>query len=202
MTARSPHLDGVLDEIAETADSAEVRIVGLSSSGLLAALLLNAIAVSWASHETWNTPLLAAEFHRLSFDGELIQNEVEIRHASRSEHWAHHRVCIEQEQMASVTTGEELWTESPELFPHLEFCGQSERQIREFTGNEKHFAWVVRCLTLANLQVVDGLRGLSLTSCCLALLPGRAFQFIIIKNCASYEYFGCSQGSGKCLNTT
>jgi hypothetical protein len=152
MTAKSPHLDGVLDEIAETADSAEVRIVGLSSSGLLAALLLNAIAVSWASHETWNTPLLAAQFHRLSFDGELIQNEVEIRHASRSEHWAHHRVWIEQEQMASVTTGEELWTKSPELFPHLEFCGQSERQIRELTGNEKHFAWVVRCLTLANVQ--------------------------------------------------
>jgi hypothetical protein len=134
------------------ADLAEVRVAGLPSAGLLAAVLLNAIAVSWASHETWKTPLLAAQFHRLSSDGDVAQNEVDIRHASRPEHWAHHRAWVEQEQMASVTTGEELWTKSPELFPHLEFCGRSETQIRELTGNEKHFTWVVRCLTLANLQ--------------------------------------------------
>jgi hypothetical protein len=152
MTAKSPHLDGVLDEVAETAELAEVFISGLQSAGLLATLLIDAIAVSWASHETWNTHLLMAQLRQLSIDGELIQNDVQIRHASVPEHWAHHRAWIEQEQMASVSDGEDLWAKSPELFPYLEFCGKSETQIRALTGSEKHFAWVVRCLTLANVQ--------------------------------------------------
>ncbi len=152
ITAKSPHLDDVLDEIAETAELAEVRVAELSSAGLLAALLLDAVAVSWPSDGIWGTHLLAAEFHELSLDGELMEREVEIRHASGPEHWARHRAWIEQGQRALLTNGEELWAKSRELFPYLEFCGNAEAQIRALTGNERYYDWVVRCFTLANLQ--------------------------------------------------
>jgi hypothetical protein len=170
MTAKSPYLDGVLDEIAEAAERMEVCVDGSPSSGLLAALLLDAIAVSWPSHNIWASHLLVAEFRQLSLEGELLQREVELRHASVSHHWETHRAWIEQKRRASLTNGQELWAKAQEFFPYLEFCGNAEVQICALTGNEKYFDWVVRCFTLANLQCSQWTTGLFPHS----LLPGPA----------------------------
>jgi hypothetical protein len=82
MTSKSPHLDGVLDEIAEAAERAEVLISETPSTGMLAALLLDAIAISWPSHEIWRSHSLVAEFRQIGLDGELEQRNVDIRHVS------------------------------------------------------------------------------------------------------------------------
>ena len=152
MTAKSPHLDGVLDEIAEAAERAEALIHGSPSAGLLAAWLLDAIAISWPSHEIWRSHSLVVEFRQIGLDGELEQRDVDIRHVSDPEHWAAHSEWVEQKKKSLVTNGLELWDKAQEFFPHLEFCGDAEAQIRALTGNEKHYDWVVQCFSLANLR--------------------------------------------------
>src|SRR5437660_19555 len=151
MIAKSPYLDGVLDEIAEAAKRAEVLIYGSPSAGLLAAWLLDAIAISWPSHEIWRSHSLVVEFRQIGLDGELEQRDVDIRHVSDPEHWAAHSEWVEQKKKSLLTNGLELWAKAQEFFPHLEFCGDAEAQIRALTGNERHYPWVVQCFIRANL---------------------------------------------------
>lgn len=170
LVAKSPHLEGALNEVLETAGRTEVRIAGLASSGLLAALLLDAIAVSWQSHNIWKPPLLRADFTQLSMQGELVEQVVEIRHASAPEHWQHHDSWIERGQRTALTNGEELWGRAARFFPYLEFCGTAEGQIRALTGNERYYDWIVRCLRMANLRCSTWVSGPFPHS----LLPGPA----------------------------
>jgi hypothetical protein len=149
LLTRSPHLDGLIDSLIQRADLSEVRFHGRSAMGLHAALLLDAIAISWPSDDLWDTSCLMVQYQSLSDQLELEESEVSILHCSHAGHWSSHREGIEYRQKTAINSGVELWERHEQLFPHLEFCGDAPDQIRSLSGNEAHFRWVVNCLFVA-----------------------------------------------------
>jgi hypothetical protein len=159
LATRSPHLDGLIDSLIQRADRSEVRFQGRPAIGLLAVLLLDAIAISWPSDELWNTSSLAVQYRRLSDELELEESDISIPHCSHAGHWAAHREWLESRQKSAITSGPELWEQHEQLFPHLEFCGDAPDQIRSLSGNEAHFRWVIECLFLAEQECAQWQEG-------------------------------------------
>jgi hypothetical protein len=152
IAARSPHLDGLIDAVQQSAERSEVRVHGRPATGLLAALLLDAIAISWPSDDLWNTSSLLVQYQRLSDDAELEESDTSIPHASHPDHWEAHRDWIESKHKNEIVSGIELWEKREQLFRHLEFCGDAPAQIRALSGNEAHFRWVVECMFAAEQE--------------------------------------------------
>ena len=159
LAARSPYLDGVVDEILDRAGRSEVRFQGHRAEGLLAALLLDGVCVSWASHEAWNTDWLLAQIGELSEDGYFDQIAKAFRHASRPSHWTAHAEWIEHKQKITVPDGAALLAQAAELFPRLEFCGGAPAQVRGLNGKERYFDWVIDCLFAADRECASWTSG-------------------------------------------
>jgi hypothetical protein len=152
-------LDGVVDEILDRAGRSEVRFQGHRAEGLLAALLLDGVCVSWASHEAWNTDWLLAQIGELSEDGYFDQIAKAFRHASRPSHWTAHAEWIEHKQKITVPDGAALLAQAAELFPRLEFCGGAPAQVRGLNGKERYFDWVIDCLFAADRECASWTSG-------------------------------------------
>lgn len=114
----------------------EFRYQGEQATELGIAYLLNALAVSLLSEEKWDCSRLDLEVRRLDENQEIIDERVEIVHASRPNHVLEHAEEIQHRIRTGVRDGAELWHRRAELFPHLEFCqdvGERLQNIR--TGN-------------------------------------------------------------------
>ena len=120
IAARSPHLEGVVEAILQDAGRAEVNCRGHVAAGLLAAILLDGIAISWASSEHWNTALLNVQYGRLSELGDFEQFDEAVRHASHPEHWKAHAEWIKRKQQTDIKDGVSLLEQSLQLF---RICG-------------------------------------------------------------------------------
>src|SRR5437016_6699417 len=84
--ARRPELADVLDKIRDRADVSEMLCEGRITQGLLAAWLVDGIAVSWDTHPVWRQSVIGCVLRELSPDDNLIERRVEVWHASRAEH--------------------------------------------------------------------------------------------------------------------
>jgi|GEM_PF-1070837 len=152
LATRAPYLDGALEELLNQAGRMEARFQGTIAGGLLAAFLLDGVAVSWPSGDTWRQTSLAFNLFSLSDDGEVVESIPHCRHASDPAHWDIHAEWIEQCYRSGIHDGAALWAMAPQLFPRLEFCGDAPGQLQSLTGNERYFQWVINCLFDADLE--------------------------------------------------
>lgn len=83
--------------------------------------MFEALAVSLASNEQWNCNRLPITIQKLEED-ELIEDRIEIRHASAEEHVLSHADWISERSRTLIVDGRDLWNRRSELLPNLELC--------------------------------------------------------------------------------
>jgi hypothetical protein len=90
--------------------------------------LLDNLAISFNSAPKWNSSCLNLEFTSLDENGELIDTQIKVNHASLEIHIEKHQHWIKQRIRLTINNGKELWHRRGELFPDLKFC-ESVRKI-------------------------------------------------------------------------
>jgi hypothetical protein len=136
LTAKAPFWTDVPEEIKNDFDLSEVLHQEEQAIGLGFALVSDALAVSLNSEARWDCSRLELEVTRLDDSEELIDERVEIVHASRSNHVGEHADWIKERIRIAVRDGVELWNRKDELFPKLIFCDSVGEQLQSLsTGN-------------------------------------------------------------------
>jgi hypothetical protein len=137
LISKAPFLADVLDvKLEDNVDLSEFKHKGIQASGLGIAYLLEILALSVASEECWDFNRLELELRQLDENGELIDEIVEIVHASCSNHVEEHAAWIQNRIRIGVINGSDLWNRREELFPNLEFCENVGKQMESLgTGN-------------------------------------------------------------------
>lgn len=123
-------------------ERAEYRFAGRPAKALGAAHLLDGLSVSLPVEPVWNAALLQADRRVLTEDPDgqpiLIEESVDVRHASAADHCGFHADWIKQTGLPDLRRGADIWTECGDLFPHLRFLPRTESQFAELRQD-----WVV-----------------------------------------------------------
>lgn len=120
----------VAEEIKDNFDLSQVWHQGEEAKGLGFAIVIDALAVSLPSEARWDRSRLELEVRRFDENENLIDEQLEIIHASRSHHVQEHSDWINNRIRSTVVSGLELWNRKDELFPSLIFCDAVSDQLQ------------------------------------------------------------------------
>lgn len=130
LTAKAPFWTDVSETIKNDFDLSEVWYQGEQAKGLGFAVIIDALTVSLISKACWDCNRLELEVRRLDEHENLIDERLEIVHASRSNHVQEHTNWINNRIRSKVSDGLDLWTRKDELFPNLIFCEAVADQLQ------------------------------------------------------------------------
>lgn len=130
LTSKAPFWTDVAEEIKGNFDLSQVWHQGEEARGLGFAVVIDALAVSLISEACWDCSRLEVELRRLDENEDLIDERLEIIHASRSNHVQEHSDWINNRIRSRVVNGLELWNRKDELFPNLIFCEVVSEQLQ------------------------------------------------------------------------
>ncbi|WP_293336984.1 hypothetical protein [Microcoleus sp. CAWBG58] len=108
----------------------ELSLQGSQAEGFKVAHYLETLAISLNSDSLWNGSRIKLELIQIDENRELIEESVEIVHASQKNHVLEHADWIKKRQQTGVADGLELWNRRVELFSNLEFCACVNPQIQ------------------------------------------------------------------------
>ncbi|MFB8796051.1 MAG: hypothetical protein U7126_17950 [Microcoleus sp.] len=123
----------------------ELSLQGSQAQGFKVAYYLETLAISLHSESLWNSSCIKLELIQIDENGELIEESVEVLHASQKNHVLEHANWIQKRQQTGVADGLELWNRRGELFSSLEFCDRVSEQIQSLI-DPKMLRQVVRKL--------------------------------------------------------
>ena len=132
-------------KIKVEAPDCELILQGSQAEGFKVAHYLETLAISLNSESLWNSSRLNLELIQIDDNGELIEESVEVLHASQKNHVLEHADWIKKRQQTAVVDGLELWNRRAELFSSLEFCDRVSQQIESLI-DPKMLRQVVRKL--------------------------------------------------------
>ena len=104
-----------------------------TDGGLACSDIWNTIAVSFDSHPQWNTDAIILQRDALS-DDELIQQDIQIKHASKLQHLEAHYQFFNNlsEEIKLAISKETFWEQKKDFFPQLIiFCPEVKAQINK-----------------------------------------------------------------------
>ena len=87
------------------------------------------LAVSFQSEEQWDCDSLKLSVMELQENGELHNKTVDIFHASSERHILNHTSWIVRQSRINIISGSDLWERRSKLFPNLEFCEETAKQL-------------------------------------------------------------------------
>lgn len=122
-------LENDLEEIAGKARGYDFYLDESTARGLGYVWLTDGIALSLANDPRWNTTSLDLKTQYLNEEGEMIDALEPVRHASQPTHIQHHAAWLKSASRIQIETGEELWQQRAQAFPHLAFCDAVEDQL-------------------------------------------------------------------------
>ncbi|NEP55734.1 MAG: hypothetical protein F6K31_01695 [Symploca sp. SIO2G7] len=135
LTTKAPFWTDVAEAIKSDFNLSDVFHQGEEARGLCFALVGDVLPVSLNSDTRWDCSRLRLAVIRFE-DEELIDEYLEIVHASRRNHVQEHTDWIKHRIQIIVSDGIELWNCRKELFPSLEFCDQVHQQLQSLkSGN-------------------------------------------------------------------
>lgn len=156
MATHGPFTEDVMcAEALERLSISEYSLRRQTALGLGAAHVLDGLAVSVDGDETWDEARLRVVLLSLSDQGELIEGEVEVRHAASPDHVEDHRPWLVAQQQAEIVNGETIWRRRAELFPALDFCPRVEAQLLVLGPRDPHLRQILRKLTQLNEVFAD-----------------------------------------------
>jgi hypothetical protein len=106
---------------------------GREAEGLGVAYLLESLAVSLPSEESWNSALLTLNAKWITEDDQLKERTVDVIHASQPLHVVEHTQWVSERLRNDVQDGPDLWNRRAELFHSLAFCGTVGNQIQSLS---------------------------------------------------------------------
>jgi len=133
LTTKAPFWDG-LPELHARVLEHEFRYAGQEALGLGAAYLLEALAMSLLSEQRWDTPRLPLNARWITTQAEIIEQAIQVVHASQPAHVNEHRDWIQERLRNDVQDALDLWNRRFELFPSLAFCEATARQIQSLNS--------------------------------------------------------------------
>jgi hypothetical protein len=138
-----PFLKDILDEeIRSNFDLSQFFYLEEEARGLGVAFLCNVLALSIRSDPRWNSSLLELKFVHFDGGGEVIDESVEVTHASHKDHVLEHAEWIKGRINKDIRDGSDLWEHREELFPSLLFCESVGNALEELSfGNSP--LWLV-----------------------------------------------------------
>lgn len=129
LTTKAPFWTDVSEDIKSKFDLSEISYRGSLAPGLGFALVSDSLAVSLLSESTWNESHLTLDIIQLDENEDLIEEQLNVLHASQIQHLQTHINWIQNQIRTSVRDGVDLWQRRDELFPHLGFCQAVKPQI-------------------------------------------------------------------------
>ncbi len=145
LTTKAPFWTDIAEEIKDNFDLSDVFHQGETARGLCFALISDALPVSLKSENRWDCSRLELAVTRLE-DEELIEERLELVHASRKHHVQEHAEWIKNRIRTEVLDGSDLWNRRDELFPSLEFCEDVSQQIQTLSTSNPMLRQVVKRL--------------------------------------------------------
>lgn len=131
----------------------EVTYQGIRAAGFSSCVITNSLAVSWASQPIWEQTAVLVDRLSLTAGGELSSTEITVRNASSPDHWQTHAEWIRNRYASSISTGQELLDRASRMLPHLAFGPLATKQLRDLSGNEISFAWILQALLSAETEM-------------------------------------------------
>jgi hypothetical protein len=143
-----PYLEGISDTgITDQSGRSDYLFREEQAHGLGAAYLLDGVAISIRSSVPWYGPTIEIGVRTLSPDAENIDESTAIiRHVSVITHVLSHAADIENEQIAQIYSGEELWKSCSTLFSNIDFCPRVEADMKALTAGTGGLGVVRRAL--------------------------------------------------------
>ncbi|MGD1912450.1 MAG: hypothetical protein ACFB2X_16845 [Rivularia sp. (in: cyanobacteria)] len=146
LVAKAPFWTDVFEEFKHEFDLSEVRYQGEIVNGIGFALIIDGLPVSFNSEIRWDTSYLSLEVIRIDENQNLINETVEIVHASCRNHIKEHNNWIKNRFRTQIINGQELWDRRVELFPNLEFCDEVYRQIQSLDNGKSILRQILKRL--------------------------------------------------------
>jgi hypothetical protein len=115
--------------------------------GFIYADTLKALSVSFKTHELWNNNVISLLKITNNEDGELLEEIIEVRHASTRNHIIQHQEWIKRLLTDNINSGLTLWNNREEIFPHLEFCNSVEKQLENINNSHPIFQQIMKKLS-------------------------------------------------------
>lgn len=130
LATKAPYLVEVADPTVEDrASASDFFYQEDRASGLGAAFLLDAMAVSFGSAPRWHFHRLGVKWVQLDTEGEIIDEMVEVLHACSKDHVLEHADWIKMRLSGPIHDGANLWEQRELLFPNLQFCESVAPQL-------------------------------------------------------------------------
>src|ERR1051326_6100162 len=145
-STKTPELEDVLADVRIRGDISEMLCEGHSAQGLLAACLLDGVAVSWDSCPIWRKAKIACLLHAIGTASDLVERVVEIPHAACEEHiraWLSTRQ-LQRDQY--LIDGPNILKLSTEWLPNVRFVGSAVDQLPEWAPNREGWPFVLRSI--------------------------------------------------------
>lgn len=147
IACKAPAIDPDADPAVSAAyEKGEYRYNGQEALGLGAALVLEDLALSFATENDWDNDAIELTAIWLCEDAALREATEIVRHASKDHHLETHRFWISDSRFQDVDCGLTLWARRAELFPSLLFCSSSETQICGLASGDPHFLQLTKRL--------------------------------------------------------
>lgn len=148
LTSKAPFLIDITDlDIENSVNLSEFKHQGEQASGLGHAFLLDALAMSVKSEPRWDCSRLELAVRRLDENAGIIDEIVEIIHASSSNHVHENLVWIRNRIRTKVINGLDLWNRKEELFPSLIFCDDVGKQMQSIVPGNPMLRQIVKRLS-------------------------------------------------------
>lgn len=129
LTTKAPFWTDVAEDIKSKFDLSDISYRGNVAPGLGFAWVSDSLAVSLLSEPIWNESHLTLDIIQLDENDNLIEEQVNVFHASQTQHIPAHINWIQNQIRTSVRDGGDLWQRRDDLFPHLEFCPAVKQQM-------------------------------------------------------------------------
>jgi hypothetical protein len=134
-----------IQDIENNISNCEFRHQGELAIGLGVAYLLDALSVSFLFEQRWDYSHVNLVVSRLENE-ELVEENLEIVHASCRHHVQEHAEWIKNRIRTEVLDGSDLWNRRDELFPSLEFCEDVCKQMQSLGSGNPMLRQVVKRL--------------------------------------------------------
>lgn len=104
-----------------------------NDSGLACCDIWNTLAISFNSDTQWDTENIILQKDTFSENTDIVQQSIEIRHASKIDHLKAHQIFFDdlEEEFKLSITQEHFWEQRTSFFSNIIFCPEVELQIRK-----------------------------------------------------------------------
>ncbi|MCC3530522.1 MAG: hypothetical protein JGK21_21325 [Microcoleus sp. PH2017_22_RUC_O_B] len=124
----------------------EFSLQGSQAEGFKVAHYLETLAISLNSETLWDNSRIKLELTQIDEHENLIEESVEVIHASQTNHVLEHANWIKNRLQSERINGVELWNRRDELFPSLLFCDAGNKQLRKLRSGEERLQFVLEIL--------------------------------------------------------